>query len=195
MKLVFATNNAHKLEEVRSMIGQKFEIVSLKDIGYFEDIPETSGTIAGNAHQKAETLHKLTGRNCFADDSGLEVFALDRQPGVDSAFYAGPQKNSYDNNQKLLREMKGKSDRSARFVTVISLAVNGVFHQFEGYVNGVIAHELSGENGFGYDPLFIPEGYEHSFSALPAEIKESISHRAKAVEKLKEFLANYHFQE
>lgn len=195
MKLVFATNNAHKLEEVRSMIGQKLEIVSLKDIGYFNDIPETSGTITGNAHQKAETLYKHTGRNCFADDSGLEVFALGRQPGVDSAFYAGPQKNSDDNNQKLLREMKGKSDRSARFVTVISLAVNGVFHQFEGYVNGVIANELSGENGFGYDPLFIPEGYEHSFAALPAEIKELISHRAKAVKKLKEFLANYHFQE
>jgi XTP/dITP diphosphohydrolase len=194
-ELIFASNNHHKLSEVREMMKDSLRILSLDEIQFIGELPETTGTIAGNAHQKAETLYQLTGKNCFADDSGLEVFALDRQPGVDSAFYAGPQKNSDDNNQKLLKELEGKLDRSARFITFISLVMNGVFHQFEGSVSGTIAMELSGENGFGYDPLFIPEGYKHSFAVLPAQLKDLISHRAKAVQKLKEYIENSRFQE
>ncbi len=186
--LVFATNNENKLKEVRAMLGEKYEIRSLKDIGCNVDIPETADTFEGNARQKVEFVKKFYGFDCFADDSGLQVNALGGEPGVYSARYAGEDHNFEANNNKLLLNLQGKEDRSARFVTVIALYYEGKIHYFEGSVNGHIAEERRGDGGFGYDPIFVPDGYDQTFSELGNDIKNKISHRAEAVNKLSEFL-------
>ncbi len=189
MKLVFATNNKHKLDEVRKITSHHpVEIVSLAEINCFDDIPETADTLEGNALQKAHYIQEKFGLNCFADDTGLEVEALNNAPGVYSARYAGPGHDSEANMKKLLHEMEGKENRKARFRTVIALVWNGKTYTFEGIVNGTITTAKRGENGFGYDPIFIPEGYDQTFAELGDNIKNQISHRAKAVEKLDEFL-------
>lgn len=189
MKLVFATNNKHKLDEVRKITSRHpVEIVSLAEINCFDDIPETADTLEGNALQKAHYIQEKFGLNCFADDTGLEVEALNNAPGVYSARYAGPGHDSEANMKKLLYEMEGKENRKARFRTVIALVWNGKTYTFEGIVNGTITTAKRGENGFGYDPIFIPEGYDQTFAELGDNIKNQISHRAKAVEKLDEFL-------
>lgn len=188
MKLVFATNNKHKLDEVRKITSHHpVEIVSLAEINCFDDIPETADTLEGNALQKAHYIQEKFGLNCFADDTGLEVEALNNAPGVYSARYAGPGHDSEANMKKLLHEMEGKENRKARFRTVIALVWNGKTYTFDGIVNGTITTTKRGENGFGYDPIFIPEGYEQTFAELGNDIKNQISHRAKAVEKLDEF--------
>lgn len=189
MKLVFATNNKHKLDEVRKITSHHpVEIVSLAEINCFDDIPETADTLEGNALQKAHYIQEKFGLNCFADDTGLEVEALNNAPGVYSARYAGPGHDSEANMKKLLHEMEGKENRKARFRTVIALVWNGKTYTFDGIVNGTITTTKRGENGFGYDPIFIPEGYEQTFAELGNDIKNQISHRAKAIEKLDEFL-------
>lgn len=189
MKLVFATNNKHKLDEVRKITSRHpIEIVSLAEINCFDDIPETADTLEGNALQKAHYIQEKFGLNCFADDTGLEVEALNNAPGVYSARYAGPGHDSEANMKKLLHEMEGMENRKARFRTVIALVWNGKTYTFDGIVNGTITTTKRGENGFGYDPIFIPEGYEQTFAELGNDIKNQISHRAKAVEKLDEFL-------
>lgn len=189
MKLVFATNNKHKLDEVRKITSHHpVEIVSLAEINCFDDIPETADTLEGNALQKAHYIQEKFGLNCFADDTGLEVEALNNAPGVYSARYAGPGHDSEANMKKLLHEMEGKENRKARFRTVIALVWNGKTYTFEGIVNGTITTAKRGENGFGYDPIFIPEGYDQTFAELGDNIKNQISHRAKTVEKLDEFL-------
>lgn len=189
MKLVFATNNKHKLDEVRKITSHHpVEIVSLAEINCFDDIPETADTLEGNALQKAHYIQEKFGLNCFADDTGLEVEALNNAPGVYSARYAGLGHDSEANMKKLLKEMEGKENRKARFRTVIALVWNGKTYTFEGIVNGTITTAKRGENGFGYDPIFIPEGYDQTFAELGDNIKNQISHRAKAVEKLDEFL-------
>lgn len=189
MKLVFATNNKHKLDEVRKITSHHpVEIVSLAEINCFDDIPETADTLEGNAFQKAHYIQEKFGLNCFADDTGLEVEALNNAPGVYSARYAGPGHDSEANMKKLLHEMEGMENRKARFRTVIALVWNGKTYTFDGIVNGTITTAKRGENGFGYDPIFIPEGYDQTFAELGDNIKNQISHRAKAVEKLDEFL-------
>lgn len=196
MKIVFATNNQHKLREIREILGDQFEILSLADIGCHEDIPETGNTLEANAHQKAEYVFDHYHIDCFADDTGLEVDALGGAPGVHSARYAeGTDHNSEANMDKLLRELGSNTNRQARFRTVISLIqmeggnpVCSREYQFEGSVEGRIGHERHGNGGFGYDPLFIPEGYDKSFAELGEEVKNQISHRARAVKKLAEWL-------
>lgn len=189
MKLVFATNNKHKLDEVRKITSHHpVEIVSLAEINCFDDIPETADTLEGNALQKAHYIQEKFGLNCFADDTGLEVEALNNAPGIYSARYAGSGHDSEANMKKLLHEMEGKENRKARFRTVIALVWNGKTYTFDGIVNGTITTTKRGENGFGYDPIFIPEGYQQTFAELGNDIKNQISHRAKAVEKLDEFL-------
>lgn len=191
MKLVFATNNKHKLDEVRKITAQhNIEVVSLADIHCHDEIPETADTLEGNALQKAQYIQDKFGLDCFADDTGLEVEALDNAPGVYSARYAGPGHDSEANMQKLLQEMKRKTNRKARFRTVIALIIGDKQYCFSGIVNGTITTEKKGENGFGYDPIFIPEGYEQTFAELGDFVKNKISHRAKAVEQLDHFLAN-----
>lgn len=204
MKIVFATNNPNKLQEIRDILGERFEIVSLQEIGCHEEIPETGDTLQENALQKAMYVAEHYGLDCFADDTGLEVEALDGKPGVHSARYAeGTDHDSEANMRKLLRELHGKNNRKARFRTVIALLqhpknqpkenVENTFaapeiHYFEGRVDGSIAEEKRGDAGFGYDPLFIPNGYSQSFAELGETIKNHISHRAQAVEKLAEYL-------
>lgn len=191
MKLVFATNNKHKLDEVRKITAQhNIEVVSLADIHCHDEIPETADTLEGNALQKAQYIQDKFGLDCFADDTGLEVEALDNAPGVYSARYAGPGHDSEANMQKLLQEMEEKTNRKARFRTVIALIIGDKQYCFFGIVNGTITTEKKGENGFGYDPIFIPEGYEQTFAELGDFVKNKISHRAKAVEQLDHFLAN-----
>ena len=191
MKLVFATNNKHKLDEVRKITAQhNIEVVSLADIHCHDEIPETADTLEGNALQKAQYIQDKFGLDCFADDTGLEVEALDNAPGVYSARYAGPGHDSEANMQKLLQETEGKTNRKARFRTVIALIIGDKQYCFSGIVNGTITTEKKGENGFGYDPIFIPEGYEQTFAELGDFVKNKISHRAKAVEQLDHFLAN-----
>lgn len=188
-KIVFATNNKHKLEEIREILGENFEIVSLKDIGCDVDIPETGNTLEDNALQKAEYVKQHYGLDCFADDTGLEVDALNGAPGIHSARYAeGTDHDSNANMDKLLKELGNNNNRKARFRTVIALLLNGETHLFEGIVNGKIIYEKHGTEGFGYDPIFVPDGYEHSFAELGMEIKNQISHRARAVNKLADFL-------
>ncbi len=187
-KLVVATNNAHKLEEIAAILGDKMELLSLKDIQCFADIPETADTLEGNALMKARYIHERYGTDCFADDTGLEVAALNGAPGVYSARYAGPGHDSEANMQKLLTELEGKSDRRAQFRTVIALIKEGKEYLFEGIVTGSILEEREEGEGFGYDPIFRPDGYEHSFARLGDKVKNQISHRARAVEKLVEFL-------
>ncbi len=187
-KIIFATNNAHKLEEVRHYLKDQFEILSLKDIGFNEDIDEPYFTLHENASVKSQTIYNRFGLDCFADDTGLEVEALNGEPGVFSARYAGPGCTFQDNVVKLLREMKDKTNRNACFRTVISLILNGQEYHFEGKVDGHIAHETAGNEGFGYDPVFIPEGFSTSFAQMPLDQKNQISHRARAVAKLVDFL-------
>ena len=191
MKIVFATNNKHKLEEIKDILGKDFEIVSLAEIGCHEDIPETGLTLEENARQKSTYIVEHYNHDCFADDTGLEVDALNGEPGVHSARYAeGTDHDSEANMRKLLSKMSNVKKRTARFRTVISLIINGVEHQFEGRVEGRIATEKHGTEGFGYDPIFIPEGYDKSFAELGEEIKNQISHRARAVKKLAEYLSS-----
>lgn len=188
-KLVFATNNAHKLEELKAILGDKVDILSLKDIDCYADIPETADTLEGNARQKSLYIYEHYGLDCFADDTGLEVDCLDGAPGVYSARYAGDGHDSKANMEKLLYEMKEKTNRKARFRTVISLIEKGEEHQFEGIVNGQIIKEKKGEAGFGYDPIFQPDGYTETFAELGNDIKNKISHRARAVAALCEYLS------
>lgn len=200
MKIVFATNNQHKLQEIRDILGSEFEIVSLKDIGCDVDIPETGNTLEENAMQKAQYVYDHYNLSCFADDTGLEVEALNGEPGVHSARYAeGTDHDSEANMAKLLRNLEGKDNRKARFRTVIALiqkqdvcpcgstSIKKV-NRFEGIVDGSIATEKHGTAGFGYDPIFVPEGYDKSFAELGESIKNGISHRARAVAKLAEYL-------
>ena len=179
-KLVFATNNKHKLDEIRAIIGDKVEILSLKDINCEADIPETAETLEGNAHLKAAYISEHYGLDCFADDTGLEVEALNGAPGVYSARFAGEEHDSQANMRKLLHEMEEKDNRKARFRTIISLIEEGREHQFEGIVNGSITREKKGDSGFGYDPVFQPDGYDQTFAELGEETKNKISHRAQA---------------
>ena len=189
MKLVFATNNAHKLDEIRAILGNKIEILSLNDINCHDEIPETADTLEGNALQKAMYIKEHYGYDCFADDTGLEVSALGGAPGVHTARYAeNTDHDSEANMNNLLRELEGKNDRSAQFRTVIALLLNGEQHLFEGIVKGDILTEKRGSEGFGYDPVFSPEQYSESFAELGAEVKNKISHRARAVAKLVEYL-------
>ena len=204
MKIVFATNNQHKLSEIRNIFGNQLEVVSLADIGCHEDIPETGTTLQENAFQKAEYIFRKYGLSCFADDTGLEVDALNGAPGVYSARYAGGEgHDSEANMNKLLAELGQNNNRKARFRTVIALILKdkmpdnpsetelkkaAVF--FEGIVNGRIAYEKSGSEGFGYDPIFIPDGYELSFAELGIDIKNQISHRARAVNQLADYFKN-----
>lgn len=185
-KIVFATNNAHKLEEVAAILGENYEVLSLREISCEADIPETADTFAGNALQKAHYVKEHFGYDCFADDSGLEVDALDGAPGVYSARYSGG--GSEENMTKLLHNLTGKSERGAQFRTVIALLIGEDTRMFEGIVRGTIIEERRGEGGFGYDPIFVPEGYDKTFAELGSEIKNRISHRAQAVEKLAEYL-------
>lgn len=200
MKIVFATNNQHKLQEIRDILGSEFEIVSLKDIGCDVDIPETGNTLEENAMQKAQYVYDHYNLSCFADDTGLEVEALNGEPSVHSARYAeGTDHDSEANMAKLLRNLEGKDNRKARFRTVIALiqkqdvcpcgctSIKKV-NRFEGIVDGSIATEKHGTAGFGYDPIFVPEGYDKSFAELGESIKNGISHRARAVAKLAEYL-------
>lgn len=185
-KIVFATNNAHKLEEVAAILGENYEVLSLREIGCEADIPETADTFAGNALQKAHYVKEHFGYDCFADDSGLEVDALDGAPGVYSARYSGG--GSEENMTKLLHNLTGKSERGAQFRTVIALLIGDDTRLFEGIVRGSIIEERRGEGGFGYDPIFVPEGYDKTFAELGSEVKNRISHRAQAVEKLADYL-------
>jgi len=187
-KLVFATNNNNKLREVKAILKDKIELLSLKDINCNVDIPETADTIPGNAKLKAEYVNVHYDMNCFADDTGLEVEALDGAPGVYSARYAGEDKSSEANMQKLLHELDGKENRKAQFKTVIALILDGKVYLFEGIIKGEIIKEKRGNKGFGYDPIFVPEGYDQTFAEMGDEIKNKISHRALAINKLCEFL-------
>ncbi|MGN1217343.1 MAG: non-canonical purine NTP diphosphatase [Phocaeicola sp.] len=188
-KLVFATNNAHKLEEIRAILGDKVEILSLNDINCHADIPETADTLQGNAALKAQYIYENYGLDCFADDTGLEVEALNGAPGIYSARYAGGEgHDSEANMKKLLSEMQDKENRKARFRTVICLIEDGKEHFFEGIVNGSIIRERKGGAGFGYDPIFMPDGYSETFAEMGNDEKNKISHRARAVQKLCEYL-------
>ena len=195
MKIVFATNNAHKLSEIRGILGNRFEVLSLNDIGCHEDIPETGSTLEENALQKARYIFEKYGYDCFADDTGLEVEVLNGEPGVFSARYAGGEgHDSEANMQKLLRNLKNQTNRKARFRTIIALVrteegkEKGCVYEFEGIVDGSITSEKSGVEGFGYDPIFQPDGYDKTFAELGMEVKNAISHRARAVSKLAAFL-------
>lgn len=188
MKLVFATNNKHKLQEVKEIVGDRVEVLSLKDIDCYDDIPETGSTLEENALIKARWISEKYKCNCFADDTGLEVEALDGAPGVYSARYAGEECNSEANMQKLLQNLTGKTNRTAQFRTVIALIINREEHLFDGVVKGNISSEKMGEAGFGYDPIFVPQGYDLSFAQMTSEAKNSISHRYRATEKLSKYL-------
>lgn len=188
MELVFATNNKHKLKEISALAGDHFTIRGLEEMGINEDIPEEQETLSGNASQKAWYIYNLTGANCFADDTGLEIDALDGRPGVISARYAGPACSPQDNMDKVLAEMEGNFNRKANFRTVISLIIDGTEYQFEGSVEGQILTERHGAEGFGYDPIFMPDGYNLSFAEMALADKNQISHRGRATQKLISFL-------
>jgi XTP/dITP diphosphohydrolase len=190
-ELVFATNNKHKLEEVQHILSDKVKLLSLADITCYDDIPETADTLEGNALLKARYIKQQYGYDCFADDTGLEVEALNNAPGVYSARYAGEGNDASANMNKLLREMQGQENRKARFRTVIALIVKDKEYMFEGIINGSILTEKRGEAGFGYDPLFIPAGYVQTFAQMGNELKNQISHRALAVKELATFLSTY----
>lgn len=187
-KLVFATHNKHKLEEVKAILQAGINLLSLKDIECLEDIPETADSLEGNALLKAEHIYKNYGYNCFGEDTGLEVEALDNRPGVHSARYAGEGNDSMKNMEKLLRDLEGVQNRKAQFRTVIALIEDGEVHYFEGIIKGKITTELSGNGGFGYDPIFMPDGYTQTFAELGKDLKNKISHRALAIEKLKRYI-------
>ncbi len=190
IQLVFASNNANKIREIQQMLPPEIKILSLEDIGCHEEIPETADTIEGNAIQKADYVTNNYGYDCFADDTGLEVEALNGAPGVYSARYAGEQKNASDNMDKLLKALSKKNNRNAQFKTVIALNLNKQQQLFTGIVKGLITHSKSGTNGFGYDPVFQPEGYSLTFAEFSSEEKNKISHRALATIKLIDFLTN-----
>ena len=188
MKLVFATNNKHKLQEVRDILGDRVEVLSLSDINCHDDIPETADTLQGNAIMKAQYIYEKFGVDCFADDTGLEVEALNGEPGVYSARYAGDGHDSEANMNKLLQNLTGENNRRAQFRTVIALIIKGEENTFDGIVKGEITEEKRGDSGFGYDPIFIPEGFSKSFAQMKNEEKNSISHRFRATEKLNDYL-------
>ena len=188
MKLVFATNNKHKLQEVRDIVGNRVEILSLNDIDCHDEIPETADTLQGNALIKARHIYEKYGIDCFADDTGLEVDVLGGEPGVYSARYAGDECDSEANMLKLLHNLTGKSNRKAQFRTVIALIINGEEILFNGIVKGIIPEEKMGNSGFGYDPIFIPEGFFVSFAQMGSDMKNSISHRYRATEQLSNYL-------
>jgi XTP/dITP diphosphohydrolase len=195
MKLVFATNNNNKIKEIRSLLGDVFEIITLHEAGIDIDIPEPHDTLEENAREKSETIYKMTGQHCFSEDTGLEVFALNGAPGVISARYAGEQKSADDNITRLLQELQGKTDRNAQFRTVISLIINGKEQQFEGICPGHILTERKGNGGFGYDPVFVPEGATRSFAEMDLREKNQYSHRARAFAKLVQHLRSITDQE
>ena len=188
MKIVFATNNQHKLDEIKKISEGQLEILSLSDINCHEDIPETGNTLKENALIKAQFVKDKFGLDCFADDTGLEVEALNNAPGIYSSRYAGPNCDPEDNMRKMIRELQGIENRKAQFRTVIALILNGEVYYFEGAVQGVITEKKEGTNGFGYDPIFRPEGHDKTFGELPNEVKNSLSHRAIATQKLVAFL-------
>jgi len=192
MELVFATNNQHKLEELQAILGNEIKLLSLKDINCSEEIPEEQPTLEGNASQKAFYIFNKFGYNCFADDTGLEIAALNNEPGVYSARYAGEEKSAEANMEKVLNKLAKINERNARFRTVISLIIDGVETQFEGIVEGEILKEKRGGSGFGYDPIFQPKGLELSFAEMELSEKNKISHRGRAVQKLVDFLNEYH---
>ncbi len=188
MEIVFASNNKNKILEIQSMLPDSISILSLESIGCYEEIPETSDTIEGNAILKANYVTQKYGYDCFADDTGLEVETLDGEPGVYSARYAGEQRNAEDNMNKLLLKLSDKANKNAHFKTVIALNLKGKHYLFTGIAKGEISNEKMGLGGFGYDPIFKPKGYEETFAQLPLEVKNEISHRGKATQKLIEFL-------
>lgn len=191
MKLVFATNNLHKLKEVQEILSDSIELFSLKDIGCFEDVDETETTLEGNAKLKADYITQNYGFDCFADDTGLEVTILNGEPGVLSARYAGEHGNSENNMNKLLSELEGKSSREAQFRTAIVLNLDKNQYLFEGICKGEILHEKSGDGGFGYDPIFSPKNFSKSFAEMSTSQKNAISHRGLAIQKLVAFLKDY----
>ena len=191
MKLIFATHNKNKTKEVKSMMPSHIELLSLDDINFHTEIEENATTLEGNALLKAKTIFEKTGINCFADDSGLLVDALNGAPGVYSARYAGSQKNDEDNMQKLLHELKDKTNRKAHFKTVMALIIDGKEYLFEGKIEGEIIQEKIGTNGFGYDPIFVPDKFKETFAQLDADTKNKISHRARALQKMLEFLKTF----
>ena len=193
MKLVFASNNKNKIQEIQALVPNTIQIVSLEEIGCFEDIPETADTIEGNAILKANYVTEKYGYDCFADDTGLEVKALNGAPGVYSARYAGEQKDANDNMDKLLFELKDKTNRKANFKTVIALNLKGKQNLFSGIIHGKIIEEKIGTNGFGYDPIFVADGYEKTFAELSMEEKSTISHRGIAVKQLIEYFTKNNF--
>ncbi len=188
MQLCFTTTNLHKLKEVNSLLKKEFKIISLHDIGFKKDLPETKDTLEGNSLQKAETIYQLYGINCFSDDTGLEVEALRGEPGVRSARYAGEAKNDSANRQLLLQNLSMVNNRQARFRTIITLIWKGNVFQFEGVLNGMISKEERGQNGFGYDSIFIPDGQQLTLAEINLDIKNNLSHRSIAIKKLAEFL-------
>ncbi len=191
MKLIFATNNQHKVDEIKSVIGNQFNITSLREAGIDIEIPEPHNTILENASEKSKTIYQLTGSNCFSEDTGLEVEALDGAPGVKSARYAGDQKSFDANIEKLLLNLKDKSNRNARFKTIISLLIDKEEFFFEGICEGEILNEKRGAGGFGYDSVFVPTGATKSFAEMNLEEKNIFSHRRKATDKLIKFLQNF----
>lgn len=189
MKLVFATNNKNKLNEIRTAVGNAHEILSLQDINCNEELPETQATIEGNSAQKAQYVFDKYGYSCFADDTGLEIEALNGEPGVYSARWAGPECKAEDNVKKALKELNGETNRNAKFRTVITLILDGESIQFEGSVEGTMLDAPTGTDGFGYDPIFLPKGKTQSFAEMPMNEKNEISHRGRATKKLIEYLA------
>ena len=190
MKIVFATNNPNKLKEIQSLIPKEIEIISLNEIGCTDDIPETGDTLEANAFQKAYYIKDNFNYDCFADDTGLEIDELNGEPGVYSARYAGPERNANANMNKVLNELKGKKNRKAKFRTAIALTLNNEKHLFEGEINGYISDVKQGNEGFGYDPIFIPENDIRSFAQMSMQEKGAISHRGRAVKKLVAYLKN-----
>lgn len=188
MKLIFATNNNNKTIEIQNILGDEFELLSLKDIGFTEDIPEPYDTLEANALAKARHIYAINRCNCFADDTGLEIDALDGVPGVYSARYAGEQKRAEDNVKKVLKNLEGEKNRKAQFRTVFALILDGEEFLFEGIVKGEISETPKGDDGFGYDPIFVPEGFDLSFAEMSISEKNKISHRARATRKLTHFL-------
>ena len=190
MQLCFATNNAHKLKEIKVLLGETFSLKTLQEIGCNEELPETTDTIEGNSAQKAEYVWEHYSVNCFADDSGLEIEALNGAPGVHSAYYSG-ERNHTRNIERVLSELANESNRKARFKTVITLTLSGKSHSFEGVVEGIIIDTPRGTDGFGYDPIFVPEGHDQTFAEMTLEQKSKISHRSRAFAKLVLFLKDY----
>lgn len=190
MELIFATGNINKVKAISTMIppSSNIKVIAMSELGIHEDIPETQNTLSGNAKQKSEYLFDKLKKNVFSEDSGLEIEALNNAPGVKTARYAGEQKNANDNMNLVLDQLKGIANRKARFRAVLSLIIDGKEFQFEGIVNGTIGMQKLGANGFGYDPIFVPDGFTHSFAQLPTEVKYGMSHRKRAFEKMIEFL-------